>query len=70
MKSNLMKQIEFAISIKTAQLKRNDLKSITEQHVKDTLYGMVWRNQTPKTLAEAIDDIFKVTESSKGVGIS
>ena len=61
MKSNLMKQIDFAISIKTSQLKRKDLKSITEQHVKETLYGMVWRNQPPKSLAQAIDDIFKIS---------
>lgn len=61
MNSSLMKQIDLAISIKTSQLKRNDLESITEQHVRDTLYGMVWNNYPPKTLSQAIDDIFKIT---------
>ena len=61
MNSSLMKQIDLAISIKASQLQRNDLKSITQKHVKDTLYGMVWNSQPPKTLAQAIDDIFKIT---------
>ncbi|MGN1343017.1 MAG: post-transcriptional regulator [Traorella sp.] len=60
MNSNLMKQIELAISIKTNQLQRNELKSITSKHVKDTLYGMVWRDQPPQSISKAIDDIFKI----------
>ena len=63
MNSSLMKQIELAISIKANQLRRNELESITDEHVKDTLYGMVWNHRPPKTLSQAIDDIFKITVS-------
>ncbi len=60
MDSNSMNQIELAISIKTSQLQRTDLKSITEKHVRDTLFGTVWKNQKPKSISKAIDDIFKI----------
>ena len=61
MDSNRHNQIDLAIAIKTNQLQRCDLKSITEQHVKDTLYGSVWKYQPPKTFSKAVDDIFKIT---------
>ncbi|WP_071442791.1 post-transcriptional regulator [Traorella massiliensis] len=61
MDSKLQHQIELAIAIKTSQLQRCDLKSITEQHVRDTLYGSVWKNRPPKTFSKAVDDIFKIT---------
>lgn len=61
MDSSTSNQIELAIAIKTRQLQRCDLKSITEKHVRDTLYGSVWKHQPPKTISKAIDDIFKIT---------
>lgn len=61
MDSNHLKQIDLAIAIKTQQIQRCDLKSITEQHVRDTLYGSIWKFQRPQTLSKAIDDIFKIT---------
>lgn len=54
-------QIELAIAIKTAQLRRCDLKSITEEHVRDTLFGTVWKYHPPKTISGAIDDILKIS---------
>lgn len=61
MDANYMKQIDLAIAIKTRQLQRCDLKSITEQHVRDTLFNTTWKLEKPKTIAKAIDDIFKIT---------
>lgn len=61
MDTNYTKQIDLAIAIKTRQLQRNDLKSITEQHVRDTLFGTIWKFDKPKTIAKAIDDIFKIS---------
>lgn len=53
-------QIMLAIAIKTNQLKRDSLASLTYQHVKTTLFGYTWGLHTPKTMNEAIDDIFKL----------
>ena len=61
MDANYMKQIDLAIAIKTRQLQRCDLKSITEQHVKDTLFGTTWKVKKPNSIAQAIDDIFKIS---------
>ena len=61
MDANYIKQIDLAIAIKTRQLQRCDLKSITEQHVRDTLFGTTWKFDRPETIAKAIDDIFKIT---------
>ena len=61
MDANYMKQIDLAIAIKTRQLQRCDLKSITEKHVRDTLFGTVWKSQRPKSVSKAIDDIFKIS---------
>lgn len=61
MDSNIINQINLAIAIKTSQIQREELKSITEKHVKDTLFGTVWKIQRPKSLSKAIDDIFKIS---------
>ena len=54
------KQITLAIAIKTNQLKRKYLSSITPQHVSLTLFGHTWSSNLPKSMNEAIDDILKL----------
>ena len=53
-------QIDFAIAIKTNQLRREYLESLTAKQVRDTLFGFIWSLHTPKTLSEAVDDILKL----------
>lgn len=51
------KQIKLAIALKTNQLKRERLSSLTYQHVEDTLFNFVWKFHPPKSVHEAINDI-------------
>lgn len=53
-------QIDLAIAIKTNQLRREYLESLTAQQVRDTLFGFIWSFHKPKTLSEAVDDILKL----------
>lgn len=62
MDSNDLNQIDLAIAIKTNQMQR-DLKSITENHVRETLLGTVWKFQRPHNVAKAVDDVFRITVS-------
>lgn len=50
-------QINLAIAIKTAQIRRCTLKSIKESHVRATLFGYVWKYHQPHNLNQAVDDI-------------
>lgn len=53
-------QIDLAIAIKTNQLRREYLESLTAKQVRDTLFDFIWSLHTPKTLSEAVDDILKL----------
>lgn len=55
------KHIKLAIALKTNQLKREELSSLTYQLVESALFGYVWMHNRPKSINEAIDDIFKLT---------
>lgn len=55
------KHIKLAITLKTSQLKREELSSLTYQHVESTLMGMKWGTHMPETIHEAIDDIMKLS---------
>lgn len=54
------KHIKLAIALKTSQLKREELSSLTYQHVENTLKGFKWMRNKPNSVHEAIDDIFKL----------
>ena len=54
------KHIKLAIALKTSQLKRDELSSLTYQHVESALLGMKWSKQEPQSVHEAIDDILKL----------
>ncbi|MEF9920804.1 MAG: post-transcriptional regulator [Erysipelotrichaceae bacterium] len=54
-------QIKLAISLKTNQLKREQLSSLTYQFVENTLFGYKWKRCEKLSLHQAIDDIFNLT---------
>ncbi|MEG0423436.1 MAG: post-transcriptional regulator [Erysipelotrichaceae bacterium] len=54
-------QIKLAITLKTNQLKREQLPSLTYQFVEATLFGYKWKHTEKLTLHQAIDDIFNLT---------
>ncbi|MGL5977831.1 MAG: post-transcriptional regulator [Erysipelotrichaceae bacterium] len=49
--------VQFAIALKLQQLQRNELASLTLEHLEDTLFGFTWRYKKPKSLHEAVNDI-------------
>lgn len=55
------KHIKLAIALKTSQLKRDELSSLTYQHVESSLMGLKWELHRPQSVHEAIDDIFKLS---------
>lgn len=55
------KHIKLAIALKTSQLKREELSSLTCEHVESAVVGLKWSNQRPGSVHEAIDDIFKIS---------
>lgn len=54
------KHIKLAIALKTSQLKRDELSSLTFQHVEGALNGLKWYHHRPQSVHEAIDDVFKL----------
>lgn len=55
------KHLKLAIALRTNQLKREQLSSLTYQHVEAALQEMVWKHKRPKSMHEAIDDVFHLT---------
>lgn len=55
------KHIKLAIALKTSQLKREELSSLTYEHVESALLGLKWSHHRPRCVYEAIDDIFKLS---------
>lgn len=54
------KHIKLAIALKTNQLKREELSSLTAEHVENALIGLKWSKHHPNTIHEAINDIFQL----------
>lgn len=54
-------QLGLAIAIKTAQIQRTALRSITEDHVRACLLGYTWFYRKPKSLNEAVNDIINLS---------
>ena len=52
--------IQLAIHLQLSRLQREQLASLTYQHLEDTLKGLIWKKQVPPTLHEAVDDILKL----------
>ena len=51
------RHIQLAITLKTNQMKREQLSSLTYQHVENTLMGLTWKYKYPSSVHEAINDI-------------
>ncbi len=54
------KHIQLAIALKTNQMKREQLSSLTYQHVENTLMGLTWKYKRPSSVHEAINDILQL----------
>ena len=52
--------IQLTIYLQLSRLQREQLSSLTYQHLEDTLKGLIWKKQVPLTLHEAVDDILKL----------
>ena len=52
--------IQLTIYLQLRRLQREQLSSLTYQHLEDTLKGLIWKKQVPLTLHEAVDDILKL----------
>lgn len=57
------KQLKLAIALKTSQLQREQLSSLTYQHVEATMLGLRWKRKKPVSMNEAVNDIFSLTAS-------
>lgn len=56
-------EVILALTLKTNQLKREELKSLTYQQVVQTLTDFVWQNKVVKTMNEAVNDIMRLDAS-------
>lgn len=54
------KNVRLAITLKTSELKRNQLSSLTYQHVEQAVLGK-WKYQQVHSIHEAVNDIVHLT---------
>ncbi len=52
--------IQLAIHLQLNRLQREQLPSLTYQHLEETLRGYVWKRREPQDLQEAVNDILKL----------
>ncbi|WP_075876210.1 post-transcriptional regulator [Merdibacter massiliensis] len=52
--------IQLAIHLQLCKLQREQLPSLTYQHIEDTLRGYVWKRKQPQDLQEAVNDILQL----------
>lgn len=55
------KQIQLAIVLKLQQLKREQLPSLEYQHIEDVLFKLKWKNVSPISLHDAVNDILSLS---------
>ena len=53
--------IQLAIHLQLSRLQREQLASLTYQHLEDTLRGFTWKRRQPQDLQEAVNDILHVS---------
>lgn len=56
------KYLKLAITLKTSELQRTQLSSLTYQHVESALIAK-WKFQKPKSFYEAVDDVMNIDAS-------
>lgn len=54
------KEIKLAILLKTQQLKREELGTLTPEHLYQTLTELVWKYKYPKNIHTAVNDIMSL----------
>lgn len=52
--------VKLAIYLKINQLKRENLSSLTYNHLLKVLFNCVWDRKKPNTIHEAVNDIMKL----------
>ena len=52
--------IQLTIYLQLSRLQREQLSSLTYQHLEDTLRGFTWKRRQPQDLQEAVNDILHV----------
>lgn len=53
--------IQLAIHLQLRRLQREQLASLTYQHLEDTLRGLIWKKKIPENLYDAVDDILNLS---------
>lgn len=53
--------IQLAIQLQLSRLQREQLASLTYQHLEDTLRGLIWKKKVPENLYDAVDDILNLS---------
>ena len=56
-----IKQLQLTIHLRLKQLQREYLSTLTYQNIVDTLFDSVWKDDYPKSLCDAVDDIMNLT---------
>ncbi len=54
------KQLQFVVTLKYESLKREQLSSITLEHVWQTLDGFIWAFKKPSSLNQAVNDVMSL----------
>ncbi len=54
-------EVQLAIQLKLNQFRRNDLKTVSYEHVKEVLHFIKWNNQPPLCIHQAIDDVIDLS---------
>ncbi|MDD2592111.1 MAG: post-transcriptional regulator [Erysipelotrichaceae bacterium] len=56
-----IKQLQLTVHLKLKQLQREQLSTLTYQNIIDTLFDSVWKDDYPRSLFEAVNDIMNLT---------
>lgn len=57
------KEIELAITVKWGQICFEELRSLTYDQVKRSIFGLYWKRKQPSSLSEAMNDILRINAS-------
>lgn len=56
-------QVQLTMVIKLQQLQREALPTLAYQYLEEYLHKSLWKHKTPRTLADAANDILMITAS-------
>lgn len=58
-----MDKLQFVITLKCEQLKRDELKSLKNEHLEKVLIEWKWKNKKPSNLVQAVNDVLSLSAS-------